>query len=155
ATSALFETAADKGLRMISGLVLSDRMLRPELHQTPELAYSKSKELIQRFHRNGRALYAVTPRFALSASEAILEVCETLLAEHPDVRFQTHLNENVEEIAAVARAFHWSSDYLAVYERFGLVGSRSVLAHSVHTTGAELLRLGASNASVAHCPCSN
>ncbi len=76
ATAALFETAEKAGLRVASGLVISDRLLRPELHQTPENAYRASKQLIRNFHGKGRLLYSVTPRFALSASEAMLEVCK-------------------------------------------------------------------------------
>src|SRR4051794_10198983 len=129
ATACLFEAAAASGLRVVSGLVVSDRMLRPDLHRTPEQAYCDSAALIRRFHGRGRLLYAVTPRFALSTSEAMLEVCKTLLQEHAGLRFQTHLNENREEIAAVARLFPWAPDYLAVYERFGLAGPRSVMAH--------------------------
>ncbi len=120
ATAALFEAAESAGLRIAAGQVLSDRRLRPELHQTPERAYRESSLLIERFHRSGRLTYAVTPRFALSTSEAMLEVCQTLLREHEGLLFQTHLNENVQEIAEVARLFPWASDYLAVYERFGL-----------------------------------
>ena len=130
-------------------------MLRPDLHQAPEAAHRDSTELIRRFHGKGRLLYAVTPRFALSTSEAMLEVCQTLLRENPGLRFQTHLNENVQEIAEVARMFPWASDYLAVYERFGLVGPGSVAAHNVHPGPAELERLAASGAAVAHCPASN
>jgi guanine deaminase len=111
--------------------------------------------LIRRFHSQGRLLYAVTPRFAFSASEAMLEVCETLLREHEELRFQTHLNENRSEIAGVAKLFPWAADYLAVYERFHLVGRGSVLAHNVHPTAAELDRLAAAEAAVAHCPSSN
>ena len=67
------EAAAAFGLRIVSGMVLSDRRLRPELHQLPEAAYRDSISLIRRFHGHGRLLYAVTPRFALSTSEAMLE----------------------------------------------------------------------------------
>ena len=155
ATAALFEAGSAAGLRIVAGLVLSDRRLRPELHQTPERAYRESKDLIQRFHGQDRLLYAVTPRFALSASEAILEVCQTLLRENPGVRFQTHINENAEEIAEVARLFPWADDYLNVYEKFQLIGSRSVLAHNVHALDSTLARLASSGTSVAHCPCSN
>src|SRR6202044_3494855 len=102
-----------------------------------------------------RLLYAVTPRFALSTSEAMLEVCQTLLREQAGLLFQTHLNENVQEIAEVARLFPWASDYLAVYERYGLSGPNSVLAHNVYPTGSELERLASSGATVAHCPSSN
>ena len=110
AMAALFEQAGESGLRIVSGQVLSDRRLRPELHQTPDEAYRDCSDLIRRFHRRGRLLYAVTPRFALSASEAMLEVCQTLLAEHDGLRFQTHINENTDEIAEVGRLFTWARD---------------------------------------------
>jgi len=111
--------------------------------------------LIRRYHGKHGLLYAVTPRFALSASEAILEVCRSLMVETPEVRLQTHINESRQEVIQVARLFPWASDYLAVYEKFGLVGPRSVMAHNVHATDDELVRLAASGAAVSHCPCSN
>lgn len=155
ATAALFEVADSAGLRVATGQVLSDRMLRPELHQTAERAYRESSLLIERFHRRGRLTYAVTPRFAVSASEALLEVCQTLLREHEGLLFQTHLNENVREIEEVSRLFPWASDYLAVYERFGLSRPGAVMAHDVHPSDSELDRLASSGTAVAHCPCSN
>ena len=155
ATAELFEAAARAGLRIVCGQVFSDRYLRPELHQTAESAYRDASELIRRFHGQGRLLYAVTPRFALSASEAVLEVCQTLMREHPGVRFQTHINENEVEIAAVAKAFPWAADYLAVYERYGLGGPGAVMAHNVHTTDSQLERMAGAGTSVAHCPSSN
>lgn len=155
ATAALFEAAESPGLRILTGMVLSDRLLRDDLHQRPEAAYRDSTDLIRRFHGRGRQLYAVTPRFALSASEAILEVCATLMKEHEGLRFQTHLNENRLEIAEVLRLFPWASDYFGVYERFGLTGRGAVMAHNVHPAGAELERLASSGTAVAYCPCSN
>jgi guanine deaminase len=155
ATAALFEASAAAGLRLVSGMVLSDRELRPDLHQTPERAYAESTELIRRFHGKMHTSYAVTPRFALSASEAMLEVCQSLLRENDGLYFQSHINESKPEIAAVARMFPWAADYLAVYERFGLTGSRSVLAHNVHPKPQELERLASTSISIAHCPCSN
>jgi guanine deaminase len=155
ATAALFEASAHRGLRVISGLVLADRLLRPDLHQTPEVAFRESCSLIERFHGKDRLSYAVTPRFALSASEAMLDVCQTLMSEHPSLTFTTHINESPAEIAQVAALFPWADDYLAVYEKYGLLGQQSVLAHNVHGTAAELKRLATSGAAVAHCPCSN
>jgi guanine deaminase len=155
ATAALFEAAHQTGLRLISGMVLSDRNLRPELHQSPQAAYDDSKRLIEGLADKPRLSYAVIPRFALSASEPMLQVCETLLREHPGIHFTTHLNENPSEIAEVARLFPWAQDYLHVYERFGLATRRSVFAHNVHATADELRRLSARNCSIAHCPASN
>ena len=155
AVTILFETAAKAGLRIVSGLVISDRLLRPELHVDAETAYQANRQLIRCFHGRGRALYAVTPRFALSASEVLLEVCQTLLTEYPGLRFQTHLNENAQEIEEIGRLFPWASDYLGVYEQFHLISSRSVLAHSVHSSRPELERMAAAGSYVAHCPSSN
>ncbi len=155
ATTALFEAAEKRGLRVFSGLVLSDRLMRPELHQSPDSAWRESKALAERFHGNGRLGYAVTPRFALSCSEAMLEVCGALLRDDATLRFTSHINENPREIEEVERLFAGASDYLEVYERFGLTGPNSVLAHSVHTTNEQLVRLATSRTSIAHCPCSN
>ena len=155
AMEVFFDAAAASGLRIASGLVLSDRMLLPSLRQTPEAAYRHSRELIRSYHGKHGLMYAVTPRFALSTSEAMLEVCQSLLRETPGVRFQTHINENPLEVMEVTRMFPWASDYLAVYERFELVGRQSVLAHNVHPTEGELARLAHSGATVSNCPCSN
>ncbi len=155
AQAALFEEAGASGLRLISGMVLSDRNLLPALHQTPDEAYEAGRALIRRFHGRGRLRYAVTPRFSLSASEAMLRVAEALTREAPDLHVQTHLNESAEEIATVRRLFPWARDYLDTYAAFGLVGPRSVFAHDVHPSPGELDRLAAARAAVAHCPSSN
>ena len=155
ATAALFDAADAAGLRVISGLVVSDRYLRPELHQSPREAHRDSTDLVRRYHRRGRLLYAVTPRFALSASEPMLEMCASLVAEHEGLRVQTHINESLGEIAEVPKLFPWAADYLAVYERFGLTGARTVLAHDVFPTDSELARLAGDRTSIAHCPSSN
>lgn len=155
AQEALFEAAGRAGLRISSGLVIGDRNLLPELHLPATEAAEAAHALAERWHGRGRLRYAVTPRFALSCSDAMLETCGTLLAAKPGVLFTTHINENPREIAAVAECFAWSRDYLDTYERFGLVGERSVLAHNVHPSDGELTRLAAARASVAHCPSSN
>jgi guanine deaminase len=155
ATAALFRAARRSGLRVVAGQVISDRRLRPELLQSPAGAYRDCSQLIHEFHGHDRLLFAVTPRFAVSTSEAMLEVCQTLLREHEGLRVQTHINENDHEQREVARLFPWAKDYLAVYERFQLARPGAVMAHSVHTSDPELERLAASRTSIAHCPCSN
>jgi guanine deaminase len=155
ATASLFEAAAQTGLRIVSGLVFSDRFLPSPLLQSVERAYRDSTELIRRFHGRGRLLYAVTPRFALSTSDAMLDMCQTLLREHQELRVQSHVNESPDEIRMVAEQFPWAPDYVSVYDRFGLTGPRAVLAHNVHTTDGELERLAATGTTIAHCPTSN
>jgi guanine deaminase len=155
AQECLFEEAEASGLRLSSGLVVSDRNLRDELHLTPEQAYGDSLALAERWHGRGRLRYAVTPRFSVSCSEAMLEACGALLRDRPDLLLTSHINESRREIEFVLEQFPWASDYLQTYERYGLVGERSVLAHDVHVSDGELGRLAAARASVAHCPSSN
>ncbi len=153
AMEALFARSEELGLGITSGLVLSDRMLRPELRHTPERGLAESRELIGRWHGRGRLRYAVTPRFSMSASEAMLDVCAELLAD--DIWFTTHINENLDEVRGVREMFPKARDYLDTYHRHGLVTGRSVFAHNVHATDAELALMGELGAWVAHCPTSN
>lgn len=155
AQEALFAAAARSGLRIASGLVVSDRNLLPELHLAPDEAAAAGRALLARWHGRGRLRYAVTPRFALGCSESMLDSCGNLLAVAPDVLLTSHINETPCEIEAVARCHPDARDYLETYERHGLVGERTVLAHDVHPTDGELARLAAARASIAHCPSSN
>ncbi len=155
AMDAFFEEAERSKLRITSGLVLGDRMLSEALHTTPERAYQESRALIERWHNRGRLRYAVTPRFSLSSSDDLLEVCGLLLNETPGLYFTSHLNEQPEEVSTVLRLFDEARDYLETYAKHGLVTARSVFAHNVHVYDRELVRLAEAGASVAHCPSSN
>ena len=155
AVDILFTRAAQVGLRVTAGQVLSDRALPEVLLTTPERAVAEGAALIRRWHGHGRLRYAVTPRFSLSASEAMLDACAALLQVAPEVRFTTHVNENGAEVDQVAGLFPGRRHYLDTYAHHGLVGERSVLAHNVHPTEQELELLGSSRAWVAHCPTSN
>jgi guanine deaminase len=151
---ALFEAALARHMRIISGKVLMD--LGPEgLADTPETAALESEMLIRRWRDRGRLGYAVTPRFALTSSDAQLQTAGALLAAHPDVLLHTHLAENLRECADVAARFPNASDYLDVYDGFGLVGPRSVFAHGVHLSDNSCARLAESGAGIAVCPSSN
>lgn len=149
------ERAAESGLRVTTGLVVSDRVLRDDLLTTPQRAYDEGRALAERWHGRGRLRYAVTPRFSVSCTDAMLESCGALARDVDGAFVTTHLNENRAEIAQVAGTFAGASDYLDTYDRHGLVGRRSVFAHDVHPTTRELDRLAGADASVAHCPTSN
>jgi guanine deaminase len=155
AMDAFFEEAKRSGLRITAGLVLGDRHLRGDLHTTPERAFEESSRLAKKWHDKGRLRYAVTPRFSVSCSEALLKTCQALLEENPDLFFTSHINEQHEEIAFVKALFPNAQDYLETYERYHLVNRRSVYAHNVHPTNSELSRLAHHKASVAHCASSN
>lgn len=155
AVDALFTEAERFGLRVTSGLVVSDRMLPEPLLTTPERAYAESVCLASCWHGRGRARYAVTPRFSLSASDAVLDACAAVVQEVEGTFVTSHVNENLAEVATVGRQFPHRFDYVDTYAHHGLLGPRSVLAHNVHPRDSELSVLAASGTSVAHCPSSN
>jgi guanine deaminase len=154
AVDCLFAEASRLGLRVTSGLVVSDRMLREELLTTPARACEESLALARRWHGGGRTRYAVTPRFSLSCGDDLLASCASVLSDVPGAFFTSHINENVREIATVAGLFGLDH-YLDTYHQHGLVGRRSILAHNVHPSDAELKVLAEQDACVAHCPSSN
>jgi len=153
----LFTAAQDLGLNLTTGLVLSDRILRPDLLCTPADALTASRGLIDRWHGKGRLRYAVTPRFSLSTTDEMLDVCAELLGpgNGNDVWFTTHVNENPAEVATVADLFPGTAHYIDTYHRHGLLTDRSVFAHNVHPTDPELDLMAQAGAWTAHCPTSN
>jgi guanine deaminase len=155
AVDVLFEEVARTGLRVTAGLVASDRGLPDALLTTPDVFYEEAMALAGRWHRVGRARYVVTPRFSYSASDAMLDACGSVLKDVDGSWFTSHVNESTAEVAEVAKLFAGAEHYVDTYDRHGLVGPRTVLAHNVHATEPELGLLGAEGAAVAHCPTSN
>lgn len=156
---ALEEVAAAfdaRGMGLLSGKTAMDRNAIPTLQDSPQAAYDEAKALMTRLEpQYERFDYAVTPRFAITSTEAQLEVCGALHKEFPHSRMQTHINESAREIQTIKELFPNDESYLAVYDRFGLVTDRSLFAHAIHSTPAEMERLADAGASVVHCPTSN
>ncbi|HEX8224135.1 MAG TPA: guanine deaminase [Allosphingosinicella sp.] len=151
---ALFEAALARDMRIVSGKVLMD--LGPEgLRDSVESGRTESEALIARWRGRGRLGYAVTPRFVPTSSAEQLADAGALVAAHPDVLMHTHLSENPGEIEFVASRFPEAADYLDVYDRFGLVGPRSVFAHCVHMSDRALERMAEAGSGIAFCPTSN
>lgn len=152
---ALFEAALARNMRLIAGKVLMDCNAPAGLTDTVDGGRADTEALIRAWRGRGRLGYAVTPRFAVTSTDAQLAMAGEVVAAHPDVLLHTHMSENTAEIHEVSRRFPHDRDYLAVYERHGLVGPRSVFAHCVHSTDDAFRRLARAGASVAFCPSSN
>ena len=152
---AFFAAAESRGMRVAGGLTCMDRHVPGALLIGAREAYDASKALIGRWHGRGRATYAVTPRFAPTSTPAQLEALGALWAEEPSCLMQTHLSEQVEEVAWVADLFPDAPDYLGVYERFGLLGPGALFGHAIHLTPRERAMLAESGSATVHCPTSN
>jgi len=150
-----FQCASARNLRMVAGKVLMDRNCPERLRDTPAQGYRESAELIGKWLGQGRLGYAITPRFAVTSSEAQLELAGKLAREHPEAHIQTHMAESRQELARVRELFPSSRNYVDVYDRFGLLRERAVYAHCIHLDAVERARMAQTRAAVAACPTSN
>lgn len=96
----------------------------------------------------------ITPRFAPSCSRELLAGLGVYMAES-GLPCQTHISENKAEIAFVAELFPEHDSYASVYDAYGLLQPKTVLAHAVHLSDMEIALVKRSGAKVSHCPVSN
>nr|WP_111298766.1 guanine deaminase [Paracoccus saliphilus] len=152
---ALFTAAQSRDMAIIAGKVMMDRNAIPAVHDTPQSSYDDSKALIDAWHGKGRQRYAITPRFAITSSPAQMEMAQTLAREHPDCHIQTHLSENRDEIDFTLSLYPKARDYLDIYDSYGLLGSRTLLGHSIHLEPREVARMAETGSRAVFCPTSN
>jgi guanine deaminase len=154
---AFFEEASRRRLRMLCGKVLMDREpYAPSYLRDASVAQAErqTRELIARWHGKGRLGYSLTPRFAPTSTERMLTMIGALYRERPDLWLQTHLAENKDEVALVKKLFGGRS-YLDVYDRYGLLGKKSLFAHAIHIDRTDRTRLAATGSALGFCPTSN
>ncbi len=152
---ALMEAAQSRGQRLLAGKTCMDRNAPAHLRDTPQSAYDDSKALIGRWHGQDRLSYVITPRFSPTSSPGQLSALGALWAEHPDLLMQTHLSEQLDEIAWVRKLFPDARDYLDTYESHGLLGANGLYGHAIHLEPRERDRLKEVGAALIHCPTSN
>ena len=152
---ALFTESEARNLRMVAGKVLMDRNCPEFLRDTAQSGYDDSAELIGRWHNRGRQMYALTPRFAPTSTEAQLEACGVLAREHADIFIQSHVAENTDEVKWVADLFPGHRSYLDIYDHYGLLRRRAVYGHCIHLDAEDRKRMAQTGTVAAHCPTSN
>ena len=155
ATDIFFEEAERRGIRGIVGKAMMDRHA-PEylLDKSAQQSYDESRALLEKWHNRGLLRYAITPRFAPTSTPEQLACAGQLKHEFPDAWVHTHISENRNEVRWVQELFP-EAEYADVYDRYGLLGDRTVLAHGVWLTPEELDLLSRRRARISHCPNSN
>lgn len=152
---ALFAAGVERGMRLVAGKVLMDRHAPDGLRDDVAQAERDCVDLIGRWHGRDRCRYAVTVRFAPASTPAQLAMAGALCRADPSLAMQTHVAENRDEVAWVARLFPEARSYLDVYHRHGLLHPRSVLAHGIWIDDTDRAVLRDTGAQVAFCPSSN
>ncbi len=161
---AMFQAAQAQHMRLITGLCLMDRHAPADLLNQPAQggkpdataqSLVDSEALLRRWHGVDRLGYAITPRFAPTSSEAQLRGAGELAARYPDVWIQSHVAENLAEIAWARGLFPASRSYLSTYADFGLMRARAVFAHCIHLDDEDRALMLQTGAAAAVCPTSN
>ena len=153
--NALFAAAYKRNMALVTGKTMMDRNAIPAVQDDPETGARESEELYGTWHGKGRLRYAVTPRFAVTSTEAQLKLSGELLASLDGSLMQTHISESPGEIALVRELFPNAKDYADVYDGFGLLSDRSLFAHGIHLSDRECARFSETGSAVLHCPTSN
>jgi len=153
---AFFDAAQARGQRVVAGKTCMDRDTAPKaLRDTAQSAYDDSKRLLEKWHGQDRLSYAITPRFSPTSTPEQLAALGALWGEHPDCLMQTHLSEQVDEIAWVKSLYPDARDYLDTYEEHGLLRPGGLYGHAIHLEEREKSRLLEVDAALIHCPTSN
>ena len=153
--NALFTEAKRRSLRLITGKCLMDQNAPDGLRDETQQSLIDTEALIKKWHGVDRLGYAITPRFVPTSSAAQLRGAGELAAKYPDVWIQSHVAENLEEIAWVKRLYPQARSYLGVYEQFGLLRPKAVYAHCIHIDDEDRVLLRATGTAAAVCPTSN
>ena len=151
---AFFEASEARKLRMVAGKVLMDRHC-PDFLRDLEGGVGASADLIEKWHKRGRQLYAITPRFAPTSTDAQLRATAELARAYPDTFIQTHVSENRDECKWVGELHPQARSYLDVYERFGLMRPRALFGHCIWLDDEDFARMAATGSAAAVCPTSN
>lgn len=183
-TNLLADICLARGQRALVGRVCMDSDLQPAWYRDAGWRESvlATRECIRHVEAVDPGFETVrpviTPRFAPSCSAELMGALGELQAE-TGLPVQTHVSENKAEIELVRELFcsggnekagkrrmvaaaegeeegeDVGSTYTGVYDRYGLLTDKTILAHAVHLSEGEAALVAARGAKVSHCPCSN
>ena len=120
--------------------------------KTPAEGIARTEKFIDEFKDDELITPAIAPHSMYTLDGATLKACRAL-ADRLHVPVIIHLSETRDEVATSNEKYHATpSEYL---ESLGFWGPRTIAAHGVHLTPAEIEILARRHVGVAHNPESN
>ncbi|KAJ3274413.1 hypothetical protein HDV01_003017 [Terramyces sp. JEL0728] len=154
---ALAETCAKYGQRAFIGKVNMDRN-SPEyyIESTAESIHETEKFVKHIVENIASPLITpcITPRFVPSCSSELMNSLGEIAKKY-SLPIQSHISENVGEIAWVKELHPDCTSYSHVYDKYNLMTSKTVMAHCVHLTAEERRLFKEKGVGISHCPNSN
>lgn len=157
ATITLMEKLEKSGLITYVGKVNMDRNA-PEFlcENTAENSLLSTNEWLEKCKDLKNTLPIITPRFIPSCSDELMKGLGDIAKEN-NIKIQSHLSENMGEIAWVKDLCPWSKNYADAYDKFNNFGNYTdtIMAHCVWCTDEEVNLMKERKVFIAHCPSSN
>lgn len=160
ATRILADVCLEKGQRALVGKCNMNRN-SPEWYRDSSIEESldQTRQVIEHIRNidpeNKLVKAVLTPRFAISCEPELLMGIGEIAKEYPELPIQTHFNEAQGEIQFTRSLFPEYRTETELYEHFGLLNDRSILAHCIYLEEEEIQALRDLRCGVAHCPVSN
>ncbi|KAI1214746.1 guanine deaminase [Annulohypoxylon truncatum] len=161
ATNILADICLEKGQRALVGKCNMNRNA-PDYYRdvSVEASLKDTEECIKHIRdidpESKLLKHVLTPRFAISCDPDLLDGLGKIAAANPGLPIQTHFNEAEQEMNFTRELFpQFKGSEADLYEHYGLLNARSILAHCCHMTEYEMSRLKELDCGVAHCPISN
>ncbi|KAI0400913.1 guanine deaminase [Xylaria palmicola] len=160
ATKILADLCLEKGQRAFVGKCNMNRNA-PDYYRdaTVESSLTDTRDCIAHMRRidpEGKLVkHVITPRFAITCEDALLAGLGEIARSNPGLPIQTHFNEAEQEMLFTKTLFPKFDNEVDLYDHFGLLTRRSILAHCCFMSEYELGRLKDLDCGVAHCPISN
>lgn len=144
------EAAKEAGIRGVLGQTVIGFPVADA--RTPQLALHRAEAFLQRFADDPLIVPAVAPHAIYTTPNDVLQAARAL-ANRYKAPLLIHLSETRRENDDVARS-HGASPALAL-DALGLWNGRSLAAHGVWVSDADIAVLARRGVGVAHCPSSN
>ena len=154
-TKLLMDLLNEKGISAYVGKVNMDRNSPDFLIENTDSSLKETEEILKEYNNKYKLVKPIiTPRFVPTCTSKLMEGLGKLKEKY-NVPIQTHISENLSEVEWVKELYPDSLNYLDVYNKFNLLGTKTILAHCVHTTDEEIKVMAEKGIIAAHCPNAN
>lgn len=154
-TGLLMETLDKKRVGGYVGKVNMDTLCPDSLREDSEQSLADTKEwLLQWKDKLSLVKPAITPRFIPTCSTTVLKGLGEFVKEF-DVPVHSHISEDIGEMDIVRGRYPEIPHDGGVYDQFGLLTNKTVMAHFIYPTTEEMELLKERGVTIAHCPQSN
>ena len=154
-TNIAFAVANESKIRAYIGSPLMDLPNNSQYYQSIDANINKMNKILSKWHKFTNKLeLVVTPRFAGSCSFDLLKYAGDF-ANQNNLIIQTHISENISELAFIKNLHPNFKNYTDIYYSAGLLTDRTLLAHSIYLNNNEINLIKTQNCTICHCPTSN